>query len=205
MVTRQLTEQGQERRRQLLDAAAALFTERGYAQTRIADICDAAGVAKGLFYWYFDTKQALFADLVRSVRQQLRRAQAAAMDDRADPLTRIRQGAEASVRFMSEHTAFFAAVRDLGRDQAIAPVLAESTDIYLADVERLIGKAMADGLIPDDRDAHLLALGVLATVSAFAGYQRSGQVTLGVDELAHFVGGWVLRAVAGAQGPPVGP
>ena len=195
VMARKFTDQGRERRQQLLDAGERLFAERGYANARISDICEAAGVAKGLFYWYFETKQALFIDLVRSVRQQLRRAQAAAMNDSADPVTMIRQGAEASVRFMSDHMAFFAVVRDVGADGAIAPVLVESATIYTADVERLIGKGKADGLIPEDADSHLLALGVLATVSGFAGYQRTGQLDLDVDTLARFVGDWVVRAL----------
>ncbi|MCB0958296.1 MAG: TetR family transcriptional regulator, partial [Acidimicrobiales bacterium] len=39
-------------KQQLLDHAAALFAERGFAETRVLDIVGAAGVAKGLFYWY---------------------------------------------------------------------------------------------------------------------------------------------------------
>ena len=149
------------------------------------------------FYWYFETKQTLFADLVRSVRQQLRRAQAAAMDDSADPVTRIRQGADASVRFMSEHMAFFAVVRDVGRDEALAPVLAESSEIYTADVERLIEKAKADGQIAEDLDTHLLALGVLALVSTFASHRRNQSLGVGVDALAAFAGDFVVRALTG--------
>ena len=53
MNDRHLTSQGAERKQQLLDAAARLFAEQGYAATRVADIVEAAGVAKGLFYWYF--------------------------------------------------------------------------------------------------------------------------------------------------------
>jgi AcrR family transcriptional regulator len=51
---RRLTAQGIERKQQLLDRAAELFAERGYAETRVIDIVRAAGVAKGLFYWYFE-------------------------------------------------------------------------------------------------------------------------------------------------------
>ena len=58
------TEQGIERKQQLLAAAAALFSSKGYASTRIARACAAAGVAKGLVYWYFPTKEELFAELV---------------------------------------------------------------------------------------------------------------------------------------------
>src|SRR3954470_24869987 len=82
---RRHTEHGRERKQQLVDAAAELFADHGYAATRIQDICTRAGVAKGLFYWYFPTKQALFAELVRSMRLRLRKAQAAAMDPDADP------------------------------------------------------------------------------------------------------------------------
>jgi Bacterial regulatory proteins, tetR family len=39
---RQLTDQGKERKQQLLDCARTLFTERGYGATRVADICEAA-------------------------------------------------------------------------------------------------------------------------------------------------------------------
>ena len=60
---RRLTAQGLERKQQLLDRAAELFAERGYAETRVIDIVRAAGVAKGLFYWYFENKEALFKEL----------------------------------------------------------------------------------------------------------------------------------------------
>src|SRR3954468_14567425 len=104
---RRHTEHGRERKQQLVDAAAELFAANGYTATRIQDICKRAGVAKGLFYWYFPTKQDLFAELVRSMRFRLRKAQAAAMDPAADPLTRLRQGTEASVRFHVAHAGYF--------------------------------------------------------------------------------------------------
>src|SRR4051795_7074394 len=100
--TRRLTDQGRERKQQLVDQAAILFADRGYDDTRIVDICAGAGVAKGLFYWYFENKEALFGELVRSMRLRLRHAQAEAIDPAGDALVRLRQGTEASVRFMAQ-------------------------------------------------------------------------------------------------------
>ena len=197
------TEQGIERKQQLLDAAASLFSSKGYANTRIADICAAAGVAKGLMYWYFPTKEELFAELVRSMRLQLRRAQASAMDPDADPLTRIRQGTEASVVFMAEHRAYFALLDversqdDLdGRGSEVAGVLREGSDVYATDVVRLVREAQAQGLVPDG-DPRLYAVGVLGVVSSFSHALRNGSLDVDVDELAAFVGGWVVRALGG--------
>lgn len=55
--TRIRTKQPEVRRDQLLDSAEKLFAEKGYAETTVADIADAAGVAKGTFYLYFPSKE----------------------------------------------------------------------------------------------------------------------------------------------------
>ena len=192
---RQHTEQGRERKQQLVDAAMDLFAERGYAATRIADICETAGVAKGLFYWYFPTKQALFAELVRSMRQRLRRAQAAALDPDGDALTHIRQGVEASVRFMAEHAPYFALLQVERTDEHLSATLREGSDVYLRDVVAHICEAQRDGQIADT-DPTLLALGVLGAVSSFSNAWRNGRIELSADELATFVGVWVVRALS---------
>lgn len=192
---RRLTDQGIERKQQLLDAATVLFAERGYAPTRIADICAAAGVAKGLFYWYFDSKQALFADLVRAMRFQLRRAQGQAMDASADALTQLRQGTAASVRFMDQHRAYFALLDIERSDPALVDVLVEGSDVYLADIERLVRQAQAAGHVADD-DPRVLAVGVLGAVSSFSRAHRDGRLQLDPDELASVAADWVVRALS---------
>src|ERR1700756_3789754 len=49
-----------ERRRQLLDAGAALFAEHAYQEISMRDIARAAGVSKPLLYHYFPSKIDLF-------------------------------------------------------------------------------------------------------------------------------------------------
>ncbi len=191
---RQFTEQGRERKQQLIDAAMVLFAEGGYAATRISDICERAGVAKGLFYWYFPTKLDLFSELVRSMRQRLRRSQAAAMEADADPIERVRQGTAASVRFMAEHATYFTLVDVERSDPAIDDALRTGSEVYLDDVTALVSAAQRAGQIPD-ADPRLLALGVLGAVSSFSNAWRSDQIAMSADELAGFVADWVVRAL----------
>jgi AcrR family transcriptional regulator len=47
----------QRTRRELVQAAMALWRTNGYAKTTVADICRAAGVSRALFYFYFPTKE----------------------------------------------------------------------------------------------------------------------------------------------------
>jgi AcrR family transcriptional regulator len=51
-------------RDRLLAAAADEFTERGYAAAKLTDIADRAGFTKGAVYSNFESKQALFAELL---------------------------------------------------------------------------------------------------------------------------------------------
>ena len=52
------------RRRQLFDVALTLFAEHGYAATTMDDIAEAAGVTKPLVYQHFDSKRALYLELL---------------------------------------------------------------------------------------------------------------------------------------------
>jgi AcrR family transcriptional regulator len=51
------------RREQILDAAQRVLLQRGPAATTVADVADAASLAKGTVYLYFDSKAALLAGL----------------------------------------------------------------------------------------------------------------------------------------------
>jgi AcrR family transcriptional regulator len=192
------TEQGLERKHQLLEAAARLFSTKGYSSTRIADICAEAGVAKGLMYWYFPTKQSLFAELVRTMRQQLRRTQAAAMDPTADAITRIRQGTVASVLFMAEHRAYFALLDVERADDEVAGILRAGSDVYATDLVRLVREAQRAGQLAD-ADPQLYATGVMGAVASFSHALRHGSIDTTAAELAAFVGDWVARALQGTD------
>ena len=72
-VERQLSHQGEDRKSLLLERAEALLLERGYAGTRMRDVAEAAGVTKGLLYWYFESKEALIRVLAQGSRPRLRR------------------------------------------------------------------------------------------------------------------------------------
>ena len=192
---RRFTPQGLERKQQLLDRAAVLFAERGYAETRVIDIVHAAGVAKGLFYWYFDNKETLFRELVVSNREGLRRAQAVAIDESGSALQVIRQGTEASLVYMAERAPFFALLEVENLDRHFADVLRVGTDIHLRDTGHVIARGIADGTIRNE-DPELLALGVVGAVGYYGHFHRSGRVTGTVTELARFVGRQVVCSLA---------
>lgn len=55
----------------LLETGARLFAAHGYEAVSIADIAEAAGVAKGLLYYYFDSKRGLYVEILRMISDEL--------------------------------------------------------------------------------------------------------------------------------------
>ncbi len=54
----------EHRREQILNAAAEIFAKKGYHAASVSDIIDAAGIARGTFYLYFQSKRDIFEELV---------------------------------------------------------------------------------------------------------------------------------------------
>ena len=65
MATRSAAQE--ERRRQILDAAVRAFARKGYHACRVSDIAEEAGVAYGLVYHYFESKDAVLESIFREM------------------------------------------------------------------------------------------------------------------------------------------
>lgn len=81
---------GHPSRTKLLDAALTVFRTRGYAASRIDEVCAAAGVTKGSFFHHFKTKEDLAVAAAGYWGETTSAMFAAApYHDRADPLDRV--------------------------------------------------------------------------------------------------------------------
>jgi AcrR family transcriptional regulator len=59
-----ITQEGEKRKSELLDIALNLFSEKGYVDTSIQDILNEAGVSKGAFYHYFESKEDVLDQII---------------------------------------------------------------------------------------------------------------------------------------------
>jgi AcrR family transcriptional regulator len=108
---RPLSKRGLDTRRRLLDAAERVFGELGYHDASIVKVTEAAGVAGGTFYLYFDSKQAVFDELVRDLNRRVRHAMKEASSQGATRAEAEMLGFEAYFRFTSDHPALYRIIR----------------------------------------------------------------------------------------------
>ncbi|HEY4344661.1 MAG TPA: TetR/AcrR family transcriptional regulator [Parvibaculum sp.] len=77
---------------EIMAAALRLFSDRGFAATRLEDVAEAAGVSKATIYLYFDSKADLFKAIVRDVASPRVGAIEAFIDDFDGPATELLHG-----------------------------------------------------------------------------------------------------------------
>ena len=97
------TARGRRTLRQLLDAAAEEFGEKGFHEASISQITQRAGVAIGSFYTYFDSKEEVFTALVRDFSAQVRDFVAPRISAQANQLEAEREGQQAFLEFARTH------------------------------------------------------------------------------------------------------
>jgi AcrR family transcriptional regulator len=110
-VTRALTARGERTRRNLLEAAERIFAEVGYHDASIVKITEAAGVAQGTFYLYFEGKKTIFDEVVLDLNARVRHAMTEAAAEGTTRAERELLGFGAFFRFTAEHPALYRIVR----------------------------------------------------------------------------------------------
>src|SRR2546423_6751652 len=99
---------GAVRRDLILDAAADVFGRLGFGATRMEDVAEAAGVAKGLLYKHFPSKDAMFEALVEREGADFAETLRAALegvDVSAGPAAAVQAGVAAPVGVVARRPA----------------------------------------------------------------------------------------------------
>jgi AcrR family transcriptional regulator len=168
----------QERRRQnnrrdeLLEAAAHLIAEKGYDGTSMRDIATAVGMLPGSLYYHFPSKEDLFAELHAQAVASINRAVDDAVAARQDPWDRLEAAVAAHMAAMLETTDTIAIVAPDFPDSRseLNARLIEQRNAYEAKFARLI-----DALeLPAGVDRRLFRLMLLGAVNWAPIWYRSG-------------------------------
>ena len=89
---------GQDLREAILAATARLLADHSFTDLAVSDILNAAGISRGTFYFYFDSKQAVLGELVRRAVAQGHTAAAPWLAGPADPVAALRTGTAAGAQ-----------------------------------------------------------------------------------------------------------
>lgn len=145
----------EEKRKLILDAAVRVFARAGYHTARVADIAEEAGVAHGLLYHYFDSKDDVLATVFRDNWGQLL--------ERVHAVEASAEGADEKLQGMAKILLRTwrndpALVTVMVRDVARSPNLQEQVDVIreaFQSIQRVIEQGQREGTFRTDVDARL--------------------------------------------------
>ncbi len=146
------TARGEKTLRKILDAAVAEFGARGFSDSSIVGITTRAKVALGTFYTYFDSKDAVFAALVRDMSAQVRDAVAPAIEGATDALDIEGRALAAYLRFVADHKEVY---RIIDEAEFVDP--AGYRTHYMSAAERIAARLAAGAARGELRSADALA------------------------------------------------
>ncbi|MCW0212902.1 MAG: TetR/AcrR family transcriptional regulator [Pseudonocardia sp.] len=132
----------EERERQILGAAVAVFAERGYANASMDAVAERVGVTKPVLYTHFGSKEGLLLACVAQARTELLDVTSAAAAAAAGPEEMLRLGTRAFFTFLDERAAAFSLLyseASIAAD-AVEGIRAQQTDFIAA----LLGAAAPD-------------------------------------------------------------
>ena len=153
-----------DRRRQILDTALTSFSNAGYHNTSMNDIAEALSMTKPVVYQYFDSKRALYLELLRFVGDDLVTTVTASVAGSSDPHDQAEQGMIAYFTWVANNKEAFALLFE-----SSARVDAEFTDI-VSEFEDAAARAIAPfinaNISADDQVTFAIGLvGMAETVS----------------------------------------
>lgn len=190
-------ERAQRTRRRILEAAAGVFAERGYASASMTEILSTAGVTKGALYFHFPSKKALAKAVVEGQFRYFADAGDPPEDGDASPweptgdadcIQTVIDLAHAFARRLTEDPVTRGAVRLAVEYRSFADPDATPYRRWIADLARLLGEARRRGELRNEIDIDVTAE---VLVGAFTGVQLVAQALSGRTDLgASITGLW---------------
>jgi AcrR family transcriptional regulator len=172
---------GQDSRRHILDCAARIFREKGYAAASLRDIANAAGMRTASMYYHFGSKDEIVAEVlniaVRTVYAEVRESLDAVK--KPSPLDRIRIAVEAHLRAIFETDDYNAAsIRIFAQlPEHIAAITVYEREAYVNFWRMLFTEAKESGHLREV-DLTLLRLFLFGAMNWAPQWYKSGEYTL---------------------------
>lgn len=169
-------EEATETRESILEAAAAVFVEKGVSKSSLDEIAKKAGVTRGAVYWHFKNKIDIFSALYEQVCQKTQEMIVAELErEERDPLTSLREicvqlllDLEINPKKRQILTIFFLKCEYSGDMESFISFQAEKKQECFNRFKGYFEKAKEQGCVSSDADSELLTRALSSYITGVA-------------------------------------
>lgn len=174
----------EDKRRLLLDAAVSVFARKGFHASRVGDIAEEAGVAHGLLYHYFDSKDQLL-EAVFHENWSVLVSRLASVEETDEPAAeQLRHVAAIVLRtWLHLPDVVRVVVHEFGRSPELAARIGE-LEQPIDVIERVIERGIARGEFRPDLDPRVAATVVYGSIDELLTAWVLGRLPAGEEDVA---------------------
>jgi AcrR family transcriptional regulator len=160
---------GARTRARLVEAAKGVFERDGFLDARIVDIAEAADVAPGSFYHYFDSKEQIFREVASAQEARLTAPPEHPADGPADPIERIRRANRMYLERYRAESALMGVIEQVSRfDEQVNDARVATMKHFVERAEAFTRQLQRDGVADPRVDPGMAADALGAMVGRFA-------------------------------------
>lgn len=164
-----LTPRGRRTRNALIQAAREIFEEDGFQDAKIADIPTRAKMSYGSFYTYFDSKEAIFREVVTYATGEMFQASRSGVGGEGSPIERIREATSRYLTAYSRNARIMRVIEQVApRDEYFRSLLVEIRGLFVQRIATGIRRLQDEGLGDKQLDAEVAASALGGMVEHFA-------------------------------------
>jgi TetR/AcrR family transcriptional regulator, fatty acid metabolism regulator protein len=174
----------EEKRRLILDAAVRVFARKGYHTCRVGDIAEEAGVAYGLLYHYFSSKEEVLETVFRETWSELLEAMRGVEESGAPAREQLRQVAAILLRaWRRDPDLVRVLVREVARSPQMPRRVEEIGQAFRA-IERIVARGQEEGEFRAELDPRLASWIFYGAIEEILTGWVLGQLPDGDEEVA---------------------
>jgi TetR/AcrR family transcriptional regulator, fatty acid metabolism regulator protein len=174
----------EEKRRLILAAAVRVFARKGYHTSRVGDIAREAGIAHGLLYHYFSSKEEVLQTVFRENWSELLETFRRIEGSEEPPLEQLQGIAKVLLRsWRNDPDLVRVMVREVARSPQLQSQVDEIREGFLV-IQRVIERGQADGTFRPELDARLASWIVYGGLEELLTGWVLGQLPDGDEEVA---------------------
>lgn len=165
----------------ITEVSVQLFEKKGFSDTSVQDICDALGVTKGTFYYYFSSKEELLQDIhLGYIDDILERQEKILVDSSKDSRAKLYDIVYMLIHTIEQRGAsarvFFREMRHLSEER-LASVIPKRTKFRL-NIEELLKQGVSNGEFCKDLNVQIATFGILGIANwSYQWFHPNGRVS----------------------------
>lgn len=160
-----------ERKRQLLESAAAVFAERGYRGATTAELAAAAGISEPILYRHFDSKLELFVTLIDEVGAEVLSAWETRLAAADGPTARLHTLLESNPSTAARGRGVYRVIFQAMTQTDVEPRIREAITTHVRQLRTFVADELRSlqqaGVVRDDEPAPSLATMLIMTAIGY--------------------------------------